>query len=518
MPVAFLSETERARLGRFPDDIAPADLITFFTLSEADTVQLPKRTTAANRLGFALQLCTLRFLGFCPTDLRTILPAVVHFVADQLRVSPEELTAYGEREQTRSDHLLHIQRHLGFRRASAADLRELGDWLLARALEHDRPTLLFQMACERLRTAKILRPAVTPLERMVATVRQEAQTATFRLVQPQLSRERQTLLDSLLIPDADLGETPLFWLRDRAIANSPKAILATLEKLAWLQCGEVHLWEGSVLTPNRQKFLAQVARRSTNQALQRMAAERRYPILLAFVQQTLVEITDEAMDLFDRCLAETEARAIRDLVEFRATVARATNEKVRLFSALGHIVLDSAVPDTHLRAAIYQCISPEALQRAVVEAEQIARPDDDNYFDFLEARYSYLLQFVPAFLDAFTFQSNIPADPLLKAVQVLHDLNTSRRRSVPDDAPMDFIERKWLPYVVTADGQVDRHYYELCVLWELRNALRAGNVWLDSSRRYANPETYLIPKHVVPNGTYFIEDGEPSNALGRVAS
>jgi hypothetical protein len=32
-----------------------------------------------------------------------------------------------------------------------------------------------------------------------------------------------------------------------------------------------------------------------------------------------------------------------------------------------------------------------------------------------------------------------------------------------------------------------------CVLWELRGALRAGNVWLESSRRYANPETYLIP-------------------------
>ncbi len=494
MPVAFLRETERARLNGFPDEVAPADLITFFTLSAADTAHLPKRTTSANRLGFALQLCTLRFLGFCPTDLRTIPPAVVHFVADQLRVSPNGLAAYGEREQTRSDHLLDIQRYLGFRRASVADLHELGAWLLARALEHDRPTLLFQMACARLRTAKILRPTVTPLERMVATARQEAQTETFRLLQPQLPKERQTFLDSLLIPDGALGMTPLFWLRARAIANSPKAILATLEKVTWLQRGDVPLWEDSVLTPNRQQFLAQVARRSTNQALHRIGAERRYPLLLAFVQQALVEITDEAMDLFDRCLAETEAWASRDLVEFRATVARATNEKVRLFSELGQVVLDPTVQDPHLRATIYQRISREALQRAVVEAEQIARPDDDNYFDFLEARYSYLRQFVPAFLDAFTFQSNLLADPLLKAVHILHDLNASRRRGVPDDAPMDFIEQKWLPYVITPDGHVDRHYYELCVLWELRNALRAGNVWLASSRRYANPETYLIPK------------------------
>jgi hypothetical protein len=59
---------------------------------------------------------------------------------------------------------------------------------------------------------------------------------------------------------------------------------------------------------------------------------------------------------------------------------------------------------------------------------------------------------------------------------------------------VDFIERKWLPYVINRDGHLDRHYYELCVLWELRNALRAGNVWLAFSRRYANPESYLIPK------------------------
>jgi hypothetical protein len=32
------------------------------------------------------------------------------------------------------------------------------------------------------------------------------------------------------------------------------------------------------------------------------------------------------------------------------------------------------------------------------------------------------------------------------------------------------------------------------VLWELRGALRAGNVWLPGSRRYGDPETHLIPK------------------------
>jgi len=47
--------------------------------------------------------------------------------------------------------------------------------------------------------------------------------------------------------------------------------------------------------------------------------------------------------------------------------------------------------------------------------------------------------------------------------------------------------------VVDRSGRIDRRYYELCALWELRAALRAGDVWLETSRRYANPESYLIP-------------------------
>ena len=46
----------------------------------------------------------------------------------------------------------------------------------------------------------------------------------------------------------------------------------------------------------------------------------------------------------------------------------------------------------------------------------------------------------------------------------------------------------------SAPGKIHRHYYELCLLYELRNALRSGDIWLETSRRYANPETYLILK------------------------
>jgi hypothetical protein len=96
------------------------------------------------------------------------------------------------------------------------------------------------------------------------------------------------------------------------------------------------------------------------------------------------------------------------------------------------------------------------------------------------------------------FRSNRAGAPILKAVEPLRDLNTRGQRRLPQDTPVEFVPPRWRPYVVNREGQIDRHYFELCTLWELRGALRAGNVWLEASRRFADPETYLIPRERWP--------------------
>ena len=369
----------------------------------------------------------------------------------------------------------------------------LADWLLERALEHDKPTLLYELACEKLRTAQLVRPGVTRLERLVAETRERAQEATFHQLAPILTDGCRRCLDTLLEPDPVRDMTPLAWLRRPAVSNSPKAIVGNLEKLMFLRATGVEAWSLAALNPNRLTFLAQLARKSSAQALQQSPAVRRYPLLVAFLVHCLATVTEEVIEMFDRCLADAYARAGKGLEDFRKAMAQATNEKVHLFCELARAVLDPAIADPYLRPAIYTRLTPAVLRRAADEADRLVRPLDDSYFDFFETRYGYLRQCTPTFLETVAFESMQEPDPLLQAVAVLHQLNTIHRRMVPSDAPTDFVPLKWRPYVLAPDGRIDRHYYELCTLWELRGALRAGNVWVPQSRRYANPETYLIP-------------------------
>ena len=75
---------------------------------------------------------------------------------------------------------------------------------------------------------------------------------------------------------------------------------------------------------------------------------------------------------------------------------------------------------------------------------------------------------------------------------MLRALNADNARKVPADAPTGFIKKRWEKLVMTNAG-IDRRYYELCALSELKNALRSGDIWVQGSRQFKDFEDYLVP-------------------------
>jgi TnpA family transposase len=85
-------------------------------------------------------------------------------------------------------------------------------------------------------------------------------------------------------------------------------------------------------------------------------------------------------------------------------------------------------------------------------------------------------------------------------VELLRAMNASRgggRRTLAEDAPTGFIRRGWRPFVIGDAGKPDRRAWEVCVLSELRDRLRAGDVWVRGSRRYRNFDDCLLPRPTV---------------------
>ena len=108
MSTSFLTAAERERWQRFPETMPQDDLAVYFLLSADDQREVNRQREPYNRLGYGLQLCTLRYLGFVPTDFTATPEVAVTFVAEQLGIAPRVL-ALSDNRRTQSDHRQYVR-------------------------------------------------------------------------------------------------------------------------------------------------------------------------------------------------------------------------------------------------------------------------------------------------------------------------------------------------------------------------------------------------------------------------
>ena len=520
----MFSEEQLDQLRSFPD-IGRDDLIQYFTLTRADVafVDPGRGRGPADRLGLAVQLCTLPWLGFVPDEVGSAPPAAVARLAERLDLGPEVLEGYGRRSHTRSDHLLLVAKYLGWKSAPAdgGEMKELEQFLLDRAMEHDSPTLLFNLATEFLRSAMTIRPGVSVLERMIISARTGATALTSDLVGHLLTGQRCSDLDRLLVNDAGLGMTRLAWLTRPAVEATASAVLTSVGKLTYLRNLDGHTLDLSMLPAERRRFLATVGRRSTVQALMRRE-ERRYPILLALVAQSAVDQLDEVIALFDQAVSARESRARTRTDEELVERAKKGESRQLLMDVILPVLADPSVPDEQVGGLLRERIGMSVLRDVVAGAwKPLAR--DHGRLSALDSSYSYLRQFTPGVLAAVDFTGGPGAADLMVAVAILKSLNASGGRKVPADAPASFVPARYADYLEKArkagDDTAFRHYWELCVILGLRDGLRSGDIFVPGSRRYADPSTYLYtPEQWMPRqGEYCRLVGKPASAADAIA-
>ena len=124
--------TDSERDGLLTPPEGQEDLIRYYAFSESDLTVIRQHRGSANRIGFAVQLCYMRYPGIILNTNEDPHPAVLHFVAAQLSNSSDKWKDYGQRLQTRREHLVELQSVFGFKlfgsehyQASVENLEEI---------------------------------------------------------------------------------------------------------------------------------------------------------------------------------------------------------------------------------------------------------------------------------------------------------------------------------------------------------------------------------------------------------
>ncbi|MEG2041136.1 MAG: DUF4158 domain-containing protein, partial [Hafnia sp.] len=174
MPVNFLSAEQRESYGNYQGEPTKDMLARYFHLDDFDRQHISSKRGDHNRLGFAVQLCTVRYLGRFPELFKNIPNAVTEFLAKQLHIDNIKniISLYSEGIQRRQhvDEIINIYGYTEF-----TDTRmgfSLSRWLYALCWTGtSRPSILFERGTSWLLSHKVLLPACSLLERYIARLR-----------------------------------------------------------------------------------------------------------------------------------------------------------------------------------------------------------------------------------------------------------------------------------------------------------------------------------------------------------
>lgn len=486
----ILTKAERKKLLRIPQ--TSEELTKYYTLSEADISLINQHRGDSNRLGFAVQLCLLRYPGFAlPTDLRSS-EKLISFIGEQLGINTDSWEQYGTRQETRRDHLLELQNLLGLRILSTPDNIRFTKYLTDLSQKVDKGIVLAETLIELLQQEQIIIPNIEVIERICSEAISKGRKETYRLLTESLSEPHKLSLNNLLEFRENTKAIKLVWLQQPAGSPKAKSILDHLERLKFIN--DLNL-PNSIINVVHRNQLIKIAREGaqmTSQHIRDLEPNRRVATITAIILETRATIIDETIDLHDRFMNAIFSKAKRAHSEAFHTSGKAINNKVLLYTKIGKALLQAKQDGTDPYKAIEDVISWDSFSQSVNEAEKLSQPENFDFLYLIGNSYSQLRRYTPIMLDILDINAAPVAEELKKAINVIKEMNNSKSRKVPEDAPISFIRKRWFDLVLK-DNTIDPKFYELCVLTELKNSLRAGDIWIKNSRQYKNFEEYLIP-------------------------
>lgn len=494
MPVEFLTEEQKQTYGRFAGEPTEAQLARYFHLDSTDLALIEKRRGAQNRLGFALQLTTVRFLGTFLPDPTEVPPGVLHFIARQLAITDSSiLENYLLRKATRYSHSAEIQEVYGYHDFSAPPWRfRLSRLLYSRAwISNERPSLLFDFATSWLIQHKVLLPGATTLSRLIAEIRERATNRLYRRLFSLSSDEQKVRLKTLFhIHDTQRISRFEYHHTGPATVSGP-AFNQAVERYQELRAfGFQHL-DFSHIPPVRLKMLARHAGVVSMHKIARMSDEQRIAFLVAFVKAYEIIALDDALDLLDALITNIAGDAKKLGQNKRLRTLRDLDQSALTLAEVCAILMNEERHDVDIQAAIFAQFPRAQVKASIATINDLARPPDDQFHEEMVEQYGKVKRFLPQLLNCIAFKATPAGATTLDALKYLAVVGPSRKQ-ILEQAPLAIITKPWQRLVFDKEGRVLKRGYTLCFLDKLQDSLRRRDVYVENSDRWGDPRAKLL--------------------------
>lgn len=462
----ILTERQRSALFDLPKD--ELSLLRYYTLGDDDLAHIQERRRPDNRLGFALQLCALRYPGRALTPGEVIPQEVLSFIGAQLGVPADALLTYAARRQTRQEHMEALREIYGYKTFAGRGARDLRDWLFGQAEDARSNEDIAQRLVARCRETLTILPATSTIERLCADALVAAERQIETRIAERLDDVGRERLDGLLTELLDANISRFIWLRQFEVGNNSAAANRLLDRLEFLRGLNLDPQVLAGIPPHRIARLRRQGERYFTDGLRDISSDRRWAILAVCAVEWEAMIADTMVETHDRIVGKTWREAKRLCDERIAGSKAAVTATLRAFTALGSSLLEARNDGVPLEMAVAKLAEWGRLEQLVATGAQLSNTLADDPLAHVGQGYHRFRRYAPRMLRCLKLKGALVALPLIAAAKAIGEMQAS------SSATDSFLRpnSKWHRHL-RAQDQGDNRLREVAVLFHLRDALRS---------------------------------------------
>ena len=215
-------------------------------------------------------------------------------------------------------------------------------------------------------------------------------------------------------------------------------------------------------------------------------------VLVSFVYIYETKALDDALNLLDVLITEIIAKATRLGQQRRMRSMGDLDNAALSLSNFVELFIKHESSTANLVGIIYKSIPKDFIVKAMETIREIARPNNNKYYEEQVEQYKTVRRFLPMLLNVVEFQATIAGKPILDALKFLNSMESKRDISF-NNAPLEIVNSGWRNIVINAESeQIDRSGYILCAIDNLQINLRSRDLFIETNERWCDPRAKLF--------------------------
>ncbi len=484
---------------RFKPDLTQRELEEIYTPTDNEQ-RLARRLgkTVSSRLYLLILLKAVQRLGYFPL-LADVPPAIVSFLTKSIGARPIAMRdmQVEEKSQSRRRFIDAIRVDLDIQPITAETDQAIQ--LAATQVAQTKQDLadIINVIIEELIRQRFELPAFSRLNRIAQRVRNEVNEQYFKSLTDPLTPEMLTRFDAMLVISPDQLSSGWQQLKRDPKKPTNTEVRQYIEHIKWLKSWSLNLPTVDHIPAVKRSQYVYEARAIDATDLKATQRNKRYALMVLLFHAQLSKSLDDVVEMFVRKLRKIHSGAEEQLQQYYLEHQKRAEKLVsQLRDMLAAFQESNVDQERGKRIAAAMHDEPEQL---LTECEEHMAYASNNFLPFMLAPYQVQRPLLLNSLSLLDLESTTADLSLIDAIRFILNNRQSHKEwlsLVGVDLNLKWLPEKWRKLVTgqrTGQGtEVNRKYFELCVLTEAMKELQSGDLYVTNSDQYSDYRIQLI--------------------------